>query len=177
VIAQFQALAHAANDRGFRFLLIGGHAVNAYGYSRKTFDLDLAINRDDSEAWRELMLGLGYQCIHEQAAFIQFAATDIPQVDLMKVSKDTFEKLMETSEPRTALGIETRVPSLESLIAMKLHAARHSLPHRRHKDLMDIFALVEANNVDVTSDGFRQLCEKYGTAELYAEIVKSKRST
>ena len=69
------------------------------------------------------------------------------------------------------------MPSLESLLALKLHAARHALPHRRHKDLMDIFALVEANGVDVTSDSFRQLCHKYGTAELYAEIIKAIRGT
>jgi hypothetical protein len=151
--------------------------VNAHGYSRKTFDLDLLICRDDSEAWRALMLGLGFECIHEQTAFFQFAAPDIPQIDLMRVSADTFAKLMATSEPRTALGLEIRVPSLENLLALKLHAARHARPHRRHKDLVDIFALVEANGIDVASDSFRQLCDKYGTTELYADIIKATRGT
>jgi hypothetical protein len=175
VNAQFKTLHIAASERGLRFLLIGGHAVNAHGYSRKTFDLDLLICRDDSEAWRALMLNLGFECIHEQTAFLQFAAPDVPQVDLMRVNADTFEKLMATSEPRAALGLTIRIPALESLLALKLHAARHALPQRRHKDLIDIFALVEANGVDVSSDSFRQLCHKYGTTELYAEIIKATR--
>ena len=69
------------------------------------------------------------------------------------------------------------MPSLDSLLALKIHAARHALPHRRHKDLIDIFALVDANTVDVTSDSFRELCHKYGTAELYADIIKASRRT
>jgi len=177
VIAQFISISRAAAELGLRFLLIGGHAVSAHGYSRKTFDLDLLISRDDSEVWRALMIGLGFDCIHEQSAFFQFATVDMPQVDLMRVSPETFEKLLATSETRTALGVETRVPSLDSLLALKLHAARHALPHRRHKDLIDIFALVDANTVDVTSDSFRELCHKYGTAELYADIIKASRRT
>lgn len=174
--SQFKAISIAAIERGLHFLLIGGHAVNAHGYSRRTFDLDLLICRDDSETWREVMVGLGFQCIHEQTAFFQFASPDVPQVDLMRVSAETFAKLLDTSESRIALGIETRVPSLENLLALKLHAARHALPHRRYKDLIDIFALVDANHVDVTSDSFRQLCNKYGTAELYAEIIRANRN-
>jgi hypothetical protein len=175
VIAQFKAISVAAAERGLSFLLIGGHAVNAHGYSRKTFDLDLLVSRDDSEEWRTLMRDLGFACIHEQTAFSQFAGPGTPQIDLMRVSADTLAKLLSTSEARSAFGIETRVPSLENLIALKLHAARHAPPHRRYKDLIDIFALVDANHVDVTSDSFKQLCDKHGTPELYGEIIKASR--
>jgi hypothetical protein len=95
----------------------------------------------------------------------------------MRVTADTFAKLMATSESRFTLGLETRVPSLENLLALKLHAARHAPPRRRHKDLIDIFALIDANGVNVTSDSFRKLCDKYGTAELYADIIKATHRT
>jgi hypothetical protein len=42
------------------FLVIGGHAVNAHGASRMTFDLDLLVRRSDLEKWRELMERLGF---------------------------------------------------------------------------------------------------------------------
>lgn len=173
--SRFHAINQAAGKRGLRFLLIGGHAVNAHGYSRKTFDIDLLINRDDKELWRELMLGLGFECLHEHETFIQFASPETPQVDLMCVRAETFAKQFDTSEVRSALELETRVPSLFNLLALKLHAARHAPLHRRHKDLIDIIALNEANRVEVTSDSFRNLCHKFGTPELYAEILKANR--
>ena len=35
------------------------------------------------------------------------------------------------------------------------------------KDMGDIASLIEVNRVDVTTPEFRQLCDRYGTAELY----------
>jgi hypothetical protein len=60
VKSQFQTISVAAREQGLGFLLIGGHAVSAHGYSRKTFDLDLLICRDDSKAWLEMMKELGF---------------------------------------------------------------------------------------------------------------------
>lgn len=175
--SRFKSIALSAAGHKLRFLLIGGHAVNAHGYSRKTFDIDLLISRDDVEAWRQLMISLGFECLHEQETFLQFAAPDTPQVDLMKVGPDTFAKLFASAEVRTALGMETLVPSLENLLALKFHAARHASAQRVYKDLIDILALIEVNQIDVTSDSFRELCHKYGTSELYAEILKANRNT
>ena len=131
----FKKFVDEATARGLRFLLIGGHAVSAHGYSRKTFDVDFLVCGDDSEKWREMLRGLGYECAHEQTAFMQFASTipDAPPLDLMRVNRDTFEKLFAASESRSALGVDTRVPSLLHLIALKLHAARDAAPHRRYK--------------------------------------------
>jgi predicted nucleotidyltransferase len=164
-----------AERRGLPFLIVGGYAVNAHGYSRKTFDIDLMIRRDDSSAWREVMAGIGYRCTHEQTSFLQFAAADMPQIDLLRVNEETFTQLLAASERRRIAGIEARVPSLEHLIALKLHAAKNAPSHRRYKDLIDIFYLVDVNKVDVSTDQFRQLCCKYGTAELYDEIRKTRK--
>ena len=133
--------------------------------------------RDDSETWRELLLTLDYRCAHEQTAFMQFEAAimDAPPLDLMRVSRETFEKLWQTSETRALAGTETRVPALLHLIALKLHAAKDAAPHRRYKDLIDIFYLVDANQVDVLSASFREVCEQYGTSELYEEILRATR--
>lgn len=173
----FKKFTEQASARGLRFLLIGGYAVSAHGYSRKTFDVDFLVCRDDSEAWRELLLALDYRCAHEQTAFMQFesASPNAPPLDLMRVSRETFETLFAASDIRSLAGTETRVPSLWHLIALKLHAARDAAPHRRYKDLIDIFYLVDANQVDVLSASFRELCEQYGTSELYEEILRATR--
>lgn len=170
-----QLLAQEARRRGVRFLLVGGYAVNAHGYTRKTYDIDLMIRHDDTAAWREIMKVVGYDCFHEQTAFLQFAAPDRPQIDLLRVNDHTFSQLLDKSQLRTIAGTEMSVPSLFHLIALKLHAAKDAPPHRRFKDLIDIFYLVDVNRVDVSTDEFRALCTKHGTPEIYADIVKAAR--
>ncbi len=167
--------ADEAARRQLAFLLVGGYAVNAHGYSRKTFDIDFLIRQRDSNSWREVLSRMGYACVHEQITFSQYAAPDLPDIDLMRVNDETFDRLFSGSEARQVLGLEVHVPALEDLIAMKLHAAKHAAPHRRYKDLIDIFYLVDANKVDVSSDRFREMCEKYGTPEIYADILKAAR--
>jgi len=168
-------LADEAARRKISILLIGGYAVNAHGYSRKTFDIDFLTRARDSGAWREVLSRMGYTCAHEQTTFLQFTAPNLPDIDLMRVNDETFDRLFSESEARQLLGIEVRVPALEHLITLKLHAAKHAAPHRRYKDLLDIFYLVDVNKVDVSTDRFRQMCEKYGTHEIYADILKAAR--
>ena len=49
------------------------------------------------------------------------------------------------------------------------------MPPPYHNDPIDIIALNETNQVDVTSDSFQELCHKFGTPELYADILKANR--
>ena len=63
------------------------------------------------------------------------------------------------------------MPSLQHLIAMKLHAIRQNPTQREPKDLQDIFELIAENGVNVQEKSFRELCLKYGTQELYQKIV------
>ena len=46
----FEMLARESKARGLPFLIIGGHAVNAYGYSRFTKDLDILVQATDRKS-------------------------------------------------------------------------------------------------------------------------------
>ncbi|MFZ4695667.1 MAG: hypothetical protein ACOYMV_11125, partial [Verrucomicrobiia bacterium] len=67
-----ERLNREARSRGLNFLLIGGHAVNAHGYVRTTFDVDLLIADSQRSAWKILLTELGYTVRHEVDAFVQF---------------------------------------------------------------------------------------------------------
>lgn len=44
-------LCHALNERGARYVVIGGFAIRAAGYNRRTMDVDLIVSADrDNEA-------------------------------------------------------------------------------------------------------------------------------
>ena len=41
------------------------------------------------------------------------------------------------------------------------------------RDLLDIITLVRQGRIDVGGGEFKQLCERYGSQEIHAEIVKT----
>jgi hypothetical protein len=73
--------------------------------------------------------------------------------------------------------VEIPVASLPTLLGTKLHALRYNAANRGSKnDLQDILELARANQIDVTNEWFKTLCEKYGTVELWTEIQKRCRA-
>jgi hypothetical protein len=67
----FQFLHDVSATRHLELVVIGGHAVNALGYSRTTLDLDLLVRKSDSEAWKNPFRELGYAVLRETDAFVQ----------------------------------------------------------------------------------------------------------
>lgn len=167
-----RVIVDEASQHHLSFLVIGGTAVNAFGHARMTLDLDLLIPRRDVKLWTALLEKLGYKRIPEQVVFAQFVPPfeGMWPVDLMLVSEETFDKMYAEAREKLIDDIPVRVPSPLHLIAMKLHALRHGKPEREAKDLTDVFELVHLNKVDVQSDAFRAVCEKFGTTELYERI-------
>ncbi len=163
------AIARAGEEAGLSFLVIGGLAVVEHGYGRMTDDLDLMIRKSDRTAWTERLAPLGYRVWRDGGSFLQFEAAaerGLP-LDAMLASDETFAKLHSVAVRRTVLGVSVLLPCLSHLFAMKFHAIRHTRGSRGMKDMGDVASLIEANRVDVTTTEFRELCDKYGTTELY----------
>ena len=62
----FQTLARELGRAGIPHLLIGGVAVNQYGISRSTQDVDLAIHNVENEDFTALIGRYGNEHIHEK---------------------------------------------------------------------------------------------------------------
>jgi len=172
-------IVNEANSKGLRFLVIGGHAVNAHGYSRLTKDLDLLIRRLDRAQWEALLGTRGFSFFREEETFLQFKQPPpFPwPLDLMLVNDSTFEKMWAASSECFWAGAQARFPSLDDLFALKFHVLRYGNEGRGFKDFMDVLSLAEENGVDVCSDKFRGLCERYGTVQIYERILAFKSGT
>jgi len=70
-------------------------------------------------------------------------------------------------------GVKTKVPSLEHLIALKLHALKNTRAQRFLKDFLDVENLIRINQLDIKSKTIRDLFEKYGTPDLYEKISRA----
>lgn len=62
-IRSIEAMVEALNDAKVRYLIVGGLAVNAYGYERLTIAVDLVIGLQPSNIIRgiEVLKEIGYQ--------------------------------------------------------------------------------------------------------------------
>jgi hypothetical protein len=60
-----------AMERGLSFLVVGGHALNAWGVSRQTCDLDLMVPGNERKRRKVLLGELDYLSPQELEAFVQ----------------------------------------------------------------------------------------------------------
>lgn len=163
----------ATREPALRFLIIGGYAVGAHGHTRATFDVDFLVRRAERTAWLERITGAGLKLFGETRAFAQF--TQVPdgdELDLMFVEDETFDQFWPVSEERDFGGTRARVPSLDHLLALKLHVLKQALPHRTAKDAEDVEMLIRRNKIDLLQPRYEQLFLKYGTREIYDTILR-----
>lgn len=168
-------LLQAAADRKLEFLLIGGHAVAHHLYPRTTEDVDFLIPQDTKTRWLEFVIGAGLKLWHDGGNFLQLGP-EHPEgwrLDLMLVQRTTYDRMREAAVSGTMVGMPVKIPSLEHLMALKLHALKHARGIRNLKDMDDLVNLVANNRVEISSESFRSLVLKYGTEDIYAKIQQA----
>jgi hypothetical protein len=162
-------LVEAFNREGFRFAVIGGLAIAAYGQHRTTLDADFVVDLESQEAAIGLLEKLGYETLHRSSAYSNHLHPDLRmgRVDLMYVREETARELFaETQRRLLPRDVETLVAGPEHLAAMKAFAFA-SNPGRFH-DLEDVLFLLKLEGVD--RDRIRGQFEKRNLGERYREL-------
>ena len=164
-------------DPAMRFLVIGGYAVAAHGHTRATFDVDFLVRRAEREAWFARLSAAGLKLFGQSNAFAQFSQPgDGDGLDLMLVDESTFDRMWQASEEREFGGSRARIPCLDHLLALKLHALKQALPHRTSKDAEDVEVLARRNRLNLSDLRYEQLFLKYGNRELYDTFLRLLRT-
>ena len=171
----FATFHEKARRQKLRFLVIGGLAINHYGYTRDTGDVDFFVSQRDRAAWVKLLSDLGYTKYQDGGNFIQYSQPEQSAwpVDLMLVQEETFNTVFGASREANLFGVTTRVPTLEHFLALKLHALKNTRMHRFLKDFLDVENLIRINKLDIKSASIRELFAKYGDMSLYEKISRS----
>ena len=169
----FHLISSIINKTNITCVLIGGFAVNFYGVSRHTADVDFLITKEDFEKILSLLEKEGFKQDYAQEVFARLSGEKsyLMDLDFMFVDKDTLDKITEEAKIASIAGQKFMVPCLDHLIALKLHAIKYNPKIREYKDLADIIELVRNNKMDVTNQEFKELCLKYGSEELYYKIL------
>jgi len=163
-----------SDTQGMPFLLIGGHAVNAYGAQRQTGDIDLIVKSSQRKAWEDLFVKIRYQPGQSDSRFIRYQPDTIAAwpIDLMLVDDDTFSKLYAEANVVDLGVIAVKVVSPQHLVTLKLHALKVYQEHRYAKDYNDVIQLLRHACPQLRNDALRELCMRYADVALYEKLAK-----
>ena len=151
-------------------LLIGGMAVNYYGFTRATLDVDFMVAVNDATRARQALIRAGFMNAEERDHVIFLYWPDQPvRVDLLKVETDTLNRLWQDAESISLHDVMVRVPALEDLIAMKLFALKHGGARRMGKDMIDIVQLAFLHKLDIEHQ-LRPLALRFADETLFDQI-------
>ena len=172
----FDLAAGALASSGVECLLIGGFAVNHYGYTRNTLDIDLMIASDKKDAVRRIMAQAGFTNVaaHENVTFFNRPGSPL-RVDFLHVDAQTFAQLLAGASAVVLHGKLLRVPSLCDLLAMKFFALAQAPERRMEKDLPDIAYLSILNSLDLERD-LHPLAQRDATEEIFQTVCKKIRT-
>jgi len=170
----FHLVAKASKESAVPCVLIGGFAINFYKVTRNTLDVDFLITKEDFIKIRNALLIAGYAEEFATDVAIRFSnKIDALDIDFMIVDNTTREKIIKAGKIAEVVGEKLIIPSINHLIALKLHAIKNNQKNRIWKDLPDIIRLIKMNNIDCKTAGFKDLCLKYGNNKTYQTILKN----
>jgi len=169
VLRTISAYCEAKN---LSFMIIGGHAINAYGIHRNTADIDLVVRANDKTRWLEILKLLKYDKGQDDERFARFTPHSLSNwpIDLMFVDEATFLKLSEQAVVKNFGEAEAKVVSARHLATMKIHALKHFQDHRFSKDFSDLMSLLKSGQTGLTDEELKELCIKYAGSELYNKL-------
>ena len=152
-------------------LLIGGYALPAYGVMRQTIDVDCLMAETDIAALDNILSKVGYIEKERTENFVRYSHSSLylMDVDVVFVDRETFKKMVKESRVYRIGKVEMLVPSLEHLIAPKLHAIKNS-PERENRDIGDIIELLKSNRDKISAAELRSICCKYGPKKIFAKL-------
>jgi hypothetical protein len=171
----FESVGNLSEQLELPVLLIGGHAVNFYGYNRTTLDVDFLIAVDCFPAWRSGFESIGYKWIGQTENFVRLEPPDpaLFPMDVMLVAPETFQKLYAERVECLIGTARLNLPKPLHLISLKMHAMKNPGRLRQGKDLLDILNLVSLCKIDIEGQEFQGTLDRYANEEIRNLILRS----
>jgi hypothetical protein len=133
-------------ERGIRYCVIGGQAVNAYAEPVVSLDLDLVVAADEVAGLEEAMAGEFTVRRFPHSINVSAAYSDLR----IQIQTDVrYGVFLDRVRELEVLGMVLPVASAEDVLQGKIWAAQdpERRPSKRQKDLADIARLLEAQPV------------------------------
>ncbi len=151
-----------------RYAVIGGLALQAWGLSRFTRDIDMVVERNNRDRVVRFAESLGYETLHISEGYSNHLHPARGRIDFMYVDDTTAERLFGDAVQRPIVGdVSAPVPKPEHLLAMKAISMKNS-PQRVLVDSPDVQFLLRLPGVDRAA--VRDYFARHGLLELFDAI-------
>lgn len=160
-------------DLSAPYAIVGGLGLQAYGFGRATFDVDLVVAAEVQPRLIEFLEGLGYRTLYVSSGYSNHAHADpaMGRVDFVYVRGRTREQLFAACRRLPVIGeLVLPVPRPEHLAAMKVQAMKND-PDRTFQELADIRYLLGLPETD--GEQVRAQFERHGMLDRYDDLKKT----
>jgi hypothetical protein len=167
------SVAAFLDEHGYRYALIGGVALAAYGLARTTLDLDLVVDAEAQDAFIEFLESQGYETLHRSTGYSNHLHPDPAwgRLDCAYVRGETSRELFTSCRLTRGPGeLEVPLPKPEHLAAMKVLAMKND-PGRVFQEMADIRFLLTLPAVDRRE--VRGYFERHGLEERFDELERT----
>jgi hypothetical protein len=168
LVEQIREVLSAFARSGTRPVLIGGLAVAAHQVIRATKDVDFLIEAEAADSLHEILLQLGYQCLHRSVDAANYVRGD-EGLDLLYAHRPISRRLLAQAQVRDTPMGQLRVISVEGLIAFKLQGFVNDAT--RTRDLEDIRALLRLHRGAINLAQLREYFALFDKMELLDELL------
>lgn len=168
---QFNLVTRFFAEKKLDYAIIGAFALQAYGYTRATKDIDFITRYEYQSSIVAYMESLGFETLHRTTGFSNHVhAIETARIDFMYVTGKTADKLLSSLSYRDVFS-DLKLPVLkpEHYLALKLFAAQ-SNPDRKEKDLLDIKQLLRVVKIDKAE--VEKQFKKYGQEDALYGITE-----
>ncbi|WP_168720121.1 nucleotidyl transferase AbiEii/AbiGii toxin family protein [Thermosulfurimonas marina] len=166
--ALLRTLAEFSSKEKVPLFLAGAFALQAYGLSRATADLDLLSGKAFRPRVTSFFEGLGFEEHSQAPGFSAYLHPLGGRVDLIWVDEETLEKIEKEARPCQLFSeAEFRVLSPRHLAALKIFAVKND-PRRIFREWPDLLWLLK-NNL-VSWEEMKKIAEKYGVPAILRRL-------
>jgi len=159
---------------GVRWAVIGGMAMQAWGASRFTKDIDFVVRRRDRDRVVTFAESIGFESLNIGPGYSNHVRTDGTRIDFMYVNDETADRLFDSAMKRPVVGDVTAPVAAPEHLAMMKALAMKSSSMRTLIDGEDVRFLLALPNIDRSA--VREYFSKHGLLDLYDAIDKANRA-
>lgn len=158
------------DEHGYRYAVIGGIALAAYGLARTTVDVDLAVESAAQDDLIRFLESRGYETLNRSRGYSNHLHPDSERgsLDFVYVGGETADRLFAAFRRLQGPGgTEIPVPKPEHLAALKVLAMKND-PGRTFQEMADIRFLLTLSGVD--RGEVRGYFERHGLKDRFDEL-------
>ena len=155
-------------ETGVPLLIVGGAAVQIYGFSRFTKDFDCVAASDREAELATAMSKAGFDELVRNALVVRHRHSVHSDwiVDTLLANPETFGKMWAARREIRLATLSLTVAAPLHIASMKMHAMKQN-PSRELFDLPDVVELLQRDRGNWTIEQVRAACERYGPVGIF----------